>query len=313
MEDELWNGLYPLIQQEHNRRPRRKRVRFNDAIILLVALWAILHDRPICWACRAQNWPAGQPPWAALPSPATMSRRLRTLSLQLLLEQIFCRLWAAGVLIELCCCRRIDSKPLAVGGFSKDRDARWGYATGGHYKGYKLFACWGNSLVMPQTLVLGPMNRSDQAGTIHLIDRLEQLHGGLGGVGGYLLADSTNDTNPAHDHAAAHGFQLLTPRKEPGTGLGHRDHSPARLRSIELLEGPHDPVTFALSRAFDLGPCLYGLRGQIERDYGQMGNFGGGLQPLPSWVRRPHRLALWVIVKLIINGMRICMNHGLRA
>ena len=128
MEDELWQALYPLVLEEHSRRPRRKRVRFNDGVILLLALWAVLHDRPISWACRARNWrsaPGGEPPWAALPSPATMSRRLRTASVQLLLEQVFCRLLHATRVLEgLCLCRRIDSKPLPVGGFTKDHDAR---------------------------------------------------------------------------------------------------------------------------------------------------------------------------------------------
>ena len=73
MEDELWDALYPLVHEEHSRRPRRKRVQFGDEVIVAVALWAILHDRPIGWACRAQNWPGGRPPWASLPSPVHRS------------------------------------------------------------------------------------------------------------------------------------------------------------------------------------------------------------------------------------------------
>ena len=307
MEDELWNGLYPLILEEHSRRPRRKRVRFSDAVILSVALWAILHDRPICWACRAQNWPGGCPPWASLPSPATMSRRLRTLSVQLLLEQVFYRLLHATHALEgLCLCRRIDSKPLPVGGFTKDRDARRrGYATGGLARGYKLFACWlcVGDTVVPEALMLGPMCESDPAGTRELIDRLLVSHPD-GPVGGYVLADVTDDSNPLHAYVTARGFQLVTPRKQPGTGLGHgSDHEPGRLHAIELLEGP-DPSSLLF------GPTLYGLRETIERDFGNAGSFGGGLQPLPNFVRRPRRVALWVIGKLLINGIRICEKHG---
>jgi hypothetical protein len=314
MEDELWNALYPLILEEHSRRPRRKRVRFNDAIILLVAVWAILHDRPISWACRTQNWPGGASPWAALPSPATMSRRLRTLSVQLLLEQVFYRLLHATHLLEgLCLCRRIDSKPLPVGGFTKDRDARRrGYATGGLARGYKLFAGWlcagGNIGVVPvpEALMLGPMCESDPAGTRELIDRVLAAHPG-GPSGGYLLADVTNDSNPLHAYATARGFQLVAPRKQPGTGLGHGgDHEPGRLHAIELLEGP-DPSGLSFGRS------LYALREPIERDFGNAGSFGGGLQPLPNFVRRPRRVALWVIVKFLINGIRICRKYGVTA
>ena len=299
MEDELWDALYPLVQEEHSCRPRRKRVRFNDAVILLVGLWAVLHDRPISWACRQQNWPAGSPPWAALPSPATMSRRLRTLSVQLLLERVFYRLFAATVAAQtLCLCRRVDSKPLPVGGFTKDRDARRrGYATGHLARGYKLFACWCRDAAVPQVLLLGPMCLSDPAGTAEVVNRLQALQGG----GGYLLADVTNDSNPLHDYAGTRGFQLVAPRKSPGTGLGHCEHSPWRLRAIELLEGFSAP---------SFGLPLYALRGRIERDFGHAGSFGGGLQPLPNFVRRPRRVAFWVTGKFILNGVRICQNHG---
>jgi hypothetical protein len=306
MEDELFATLYQAVRQEATHRPRRKRVRYSDAVILLVAFWAILHDRPISWACRPDHWHQALP-WEALPSPATMSRRLRTVSVQLLLEQVFCRLLSCAGLAAFCLCRRIDSKPLPVGGFSKDRDARRGYATGGTSKGYKLFCCWGKPPLVPEALTLAALDRSDQAGGIELVDRLDRLH--QGAACGYLLADSTHDTNPLHAYVGAHGLQLLAPRKRPGTAPGHRDHSPHRLRSIALLEPPSLPTA---APAPTLGPQLYRQRGQIERDFGQLGNFGGGLQPLPNFVRRPRRVALWVIAKLIINGIRISKNHGLK-
>jgi hypothetical protein len=301
MEDQLWRALYRLIESEDNRRPRPKGVQFTDGAILAVACWAILHDRPICWACRRRNWPASFT--RDLPSPATMSRRLRTLSLWLLLEQVFYRLLAVTAATELCLCRRVDSKPLAVGGYSKDRDARRGYATGGMCKGYKIFGCWCKQSIVPEAVVLGAMNESDPAGTTHLIDRIGQLHaGGPVGAGGYVLGDSTDDTNALHEHLGLRGFQLLAPRRisNRGGGLGTHGHSPYRLRCIELLEGPGE-----------FGRSVYRLRGQVERDYGNLGSFGGGLQPLPNFVRRPRRVALWVLVKLIINGIRISQKQGL--
>ena len=302
MEDQLWKALYPLIEQEDKHRPHKKRVQFSDATILAVACWAILHDRPICWACRRRHWPDHFT--RDLPSPATMSRRLRTLSLWLLLEQVFSRLLAVSGAAQTCLCRRVDSKPLPVGGYSKDRDARRGYATGGTCKGYKVFGCWSKDAIVPEAVVLGPMSESDPAGTVHLIDRVTQLHAGNLGAGGYVLADSTDDTNLLHEYVGPRGFQLLAPRRSSSQGgmLGNHRHSPYRLRSIELLEGPG---TF--------GRQLYRLRGQVERDYGNLGSFGGGLQPLPNFVRRPRRVAMWVLVKLILNGLRICRNYGLRS
>src|SRR5688500_10987872 len=161
MEDELFEPLYRLIAEEAKRRPRRPRVQFSDAIILLVAAWAVLHDRPTCWACQQRHWPRAWH-WLALPSPQTMSDRLPTLGVQLLLEQVLYRVLAATAVAGFCLCRRIDSKPLPVGHFSKDKDARRGHVSGGATaKGYKLFCCWGRDpATVPEALLLGPMSLS---------------------------------------------------------------------------------------------------------------------------------------------------------
>lgn len=306
MEDQLWSALYPLIQLEGNRRTRRKRVQFTDAAILAVACWAILHDRPMSWGCCRCNWPAKFT--SDLPSAATMSRRLRSLSLWLLLEQVFCRLLALDAATQGCLCRRVDSKPLPVGGFSKDRDARRGYASCGMCKGYKIFGCWSKNALVPEAVILGPMNQSDPAGTMQLIDRIQRVHAGGIGAGGYVLADSTDDTNALHEYLGCRAFQLLAPRRASNQQKAvrpkshHHKQSPHRLRCIELLEGPDD-----------FGRSVYRLRGQVERDLGNLTSFAAGLQPLPSFVRRPRRVAMWVIVKLILNGLRICRNTGLAA
>jgi len=50
-------------------------------------------------------------------------------------------LTSAGGLCE------IDGRPLTVSGFSKDPDARWGYATKSHAKGFKFHSIWDAGLV----------------------------------------------------------------------------------------------------------------------------------------------------------------------
>jgi len=79
MEDELWQPMYRLFLEEHKRRfpsPQR-RVQYNDTVILSVLAWAVLHDRPRCWACQMKNWKSlpGGCPWASLPSEGSLSRR----------------------------------------------------------------------------------------------------------------------------------------------------------------------------------------------------------------------------------------------
>jgi len=282
MEGELWSAMYRLLWQEAKRRNRTRGVIYSDGLILMVYLWSVLHDRPRCWACRIENWPAAMR-WLTLPSEATISRRMRTLSVQLLLAMLYEHLAAmSGPTVV----RAVDSKPLPVGGFSKDRDARRGYGAGQIMRGYKLFCVWGHAALLPEAFTIGPMNLADPTAAATLITHLS--------TGGYLLADVTHDSNPLHAVAASAGLQLLAPRKSPGTALGHCQHHPARLRSIELLEG-----------GSSFGRSLYAQRGAIERDFGQAGNFGGGLQPLPNWVRRPRRVVPWILSKLLFNALRL--------
>src|SRR5262245_6393898 len=73
MERELWPRLYRIVR-EVEASIRQKSVRYQPSVILTVYFWAVLHDRPVSWACKPRNWDTVlRPP--CLPSPATMSRR----------------------------------------------------------------------------------------------------------------------------------------------------------------------------------------------------------------------------------------------
>jgi hypothetical protein len=61
------------------------------------------------------------------------------------------------------------------------------------------------------------------------------------------------------------------------------------------------------------GQEIYRLRRDIERDYGVMTSFGGGLSPLPAWVRHQDRVWMWTAAKLVINAVRIVRNQRLTA
>ena len=305
MEGELWPILYAWVAAEARLRPRRKRVRYGDGVILLVVLWAALHDRPLSWACRAESWGGADAlPWESLPSPATVSRRTRQPSYWLLLAAVFDAIRAADGPPPLA--RVVDGKPEPVGGFSKDRDAKWGWGTDAKAKGYKLFAVWNARWRVPDAWVMGPMNRAEpEAAAVSLAPQLAGT--------GYVLGDAPYDSNPLYAALGTRGLQLLAPRRCPGAGLGHAGpHAPERLRSIALLETPPagdlpgtGPSPFARE--------LYALRGGIERRFGHCGNFGGGLEPLPNWVRRPRRVVMWNAAKLLINAARITRNRGLAA
>jgi hypothetical protein len=287
MERELWPRLYHLVM-EVGQTLRLADVTFQPHIIALVFLWAALHDRPVSWACDPRNWATTTLRPARLPSRSTLSRRLRRVDTAMLMRALMLRLRQEGDprLIAL-----IDAKPLPVGGSSQDPQARCGRGAGMLAKGYKLYAIWGGRPT-PETHRVYPMNISESKVAEEMIP---QLTGG-----GYLLGDGEYDANPVFDAAGALGYQLMAPRKAPKAGLGHRCQSPHRLRCIELM-----------GSAFGRG--IYRLRRGIERAFGNLTSFGGGLSPLPAWVRHQDRVWLWVTAKLLINGVRITINKGLAA
>jgi hypothetical protein len=276
MERELWWALYK-VAEDCDASPYWERVKFFDHEIVGVFLWAVVHDRPVSWACDPSNWPKGL--WKGkLPSQSTLSRRLRTTEVQRLLSQMegqYAALERPGFVLL------VDGKPLVVGTYSKDHDSAWGRAGRGYAKGYKLHAIYGRGVV-PLAWDVAPLNVSEPEVAARCVSHLER-------GGGYLLGDKAFDSNPLHDVASSRGYQLVAERKRPSTGLGHRRHSPSRLRCIDLLRT-------------EFGQDLYRCRDDVERKFGWLTTHAGGLAPLPAWIRRSHRVRLWVQGKLLTHA-----------
>ena len=86
MERQLWQQIVAVLKDACNGRIRSSRG-YSSFDIVRVWLWSVVHDRPVTWACRGCNWPAGQ--WRGdIPSDATMSRRLRSPEVRDLLEKM---------------------------------------------------------------------------------------------------------------------------------------------------------------------------------------------------------------------------------
>jgi hypothetical protein len=286
MERELWPRLYHLVM-EVGPALRLSDVTYQPHIIVLVWLWAALHDRPVNWACDEKNWATTRLRPATLPDPSTLSRRLRRVDTAMLMRAVVDRVRQEGDphLVAV-----IDAKPLPVGGASEDPEARWGRGAGGTWaKGYTLYAIWGSRPV-PETYRVQTMNTSEDKVAL---DMIPELTGS-----GDLLGDGEDDATAVFDAAGAAGDPLLAPRKEPEAGLGHRPQSPFRLRCIELMRS-----------AFGRG--ISRLRRGIERTFGTLTSFGSGLAPLPAWVRHLERVWLGVSAKLLINGVRVVVHQGL--
>lgn len=281
MEAKLWLLVYQIV--EGIAHPRQKRQQFCDRTILLVLIWAAIQRRPIYWACNIQNWPRQlQEYLPVLPEDSTMSRRLRSLSFLQLLERTM------QYLVELLpptLVKQFDSKPLYVGGFSKDKDAKRGKAAGQMARGYKIHMCASGRY--PRHFQLAPMNDHDATLAVRLIERLQGY--------GYVVADNAYDSNGLHQQAAEAQHQLVVPPRTSNQGVRDVRHNrPERLRSLDLLDSPLKHC----GEQSVFGRQLYNQRVAIESCFGELSMLG--LDHLPHWVRRPRRVARWVAAVLII-------------
>ena len=173
-----------------------------------------------------------------------------------------------------------NAKPLPVGGCSKDADALYGRAASCKAKGYKLFVLQDAAAGVADTWLLGPMSWSEQKAADVLLERLSGS--------ALVIGDGEYDVSRLHDLAASHDSALLTPPPPDAKSTGHHYQSPHRKNGL------------ALARS-SVGAVLLMLRIGIEQSFGNLTSFGGGLGPLPAWVRRPHRVVVWVAAKLLIN------------
>lgn len=283
MEHQLWKAILAALATI-NKRLKRTTEDYSDEDIVKTWLWAVLHDRPVSWACDRRNWPIYERR-RKRPSQSVMSRRLRTLSVRRLLEELeerVLRPHGVGALVWA-----IDGKPLVISGCSKDRQAGYGRAAGGKAKGYKLHALVSLDGTVAAWRV-APMNKDEREMARRILRDTK--------VQGYVLADSNYDSNPLHELCGLRGeLQLVAPpRYGFCRGRGHRRQSKGRLRSIAMLSNPQSCF----------GRELHEQRDAIERFYGHLTNGAGGLAALPAWARTHRRVHRWVQAKLILKALR---------
>jgi len=283
MEHQLWLEILAVLATLGKSR-LHWREEFSAEDIVKTWFWAVLHDRPVSWACQRRNWPVHERRYRR-PSSSTMSRRLRSPEVHHLLDQI-----EQSVLLPLAgksLVWMIDGKPLMISGCSKDRQAGYGRAAGGKAKGYKLHAVMDLDGAVAAWRV-APMNKDERVMARRLL-RDAALQG-------YVLADSNYDSNELHELCVQRGnLQLVVPpRYGLGRSRGHRRQSAGRLRSIELLANPQS----------SFGSELHERRVAIEQYYGRLSNWGGGLTHLPAWIRTHRRVHRWVQAKLILTALR---------
>jgi len=283
MEDRLWSIVCDVVPADK----AEGRQKYSVREILLVMLWAVLHDRPMRWACQAENWPVEHRP-PQLPHPSTVSRRRRQPGVQTLMnrchEKFLERLAAADASGNWAV---IDGMPLIVSDFSKDPDARNGRAYRHWGRGYKLHAVFDSRGVVLRFEVC-PLNVNERVAANRLLPGLERYVR-------RILADGNYDGKPLHQRLEGRPLKLYTPLINDYAGP--RTH-PRRLRLKRLMDKP-------------IGAKLRRTRDQIERQFGLFGNLGFGFKGLPNWVRRQHRVSDWMSLKLLLyHAYKLAPTRG---
>jgi len=272
MEGQVWVIVEELLSTVEGRPAR---CRHSDGDILRVSLWAILHDRPMSWACREENWPTKLRP-ARLPDDSTVSRRWKRWELRHKAEALhqlgMYRFASSRYAI-------IDGRPLPVGGCTKDPDARAGRSAGGMGIGYKMHA-----LVNLKHVILSyeirPMNEAETTVALRLIERMPASIARLLGDGGY---DSMN----LHRRLESVGKKLYAPIRQGRVG---RRQQPRRLQLLRLWQRP-------------IGRKLEQARDEVERTFGQESNVAFGFKGLPPWARRSRRVYRWMWGKNLLHNV----------
>lgn len=287
MEHQLWKAIVAVLATFDQPRRHRQNA-FTDHEIVAIFYWAVIHDRPQSWACQKEHWPLHlrrRP----LPCPGVLSRRLRSPRVVALLDQLERRVIAPR---QPGLYWMIDGKPLLIGGCSKDRQAGYGRAANSKAKGYKIHA-----VVAPDGAVaawrLSPMNGDERVMARRMLRDAD--------IQGYVVGDSNYDSNPLHAVCdRREGLYLIARRRNgAGHGLGRHKHSGGRLHSVGLTENPFPAFADGLLES----------RNEIERRFGQLVNWAGGLSCLPAWVRTHRRVRRWVQAKMVLTALK--RQHGI--
>jgi hypothetical protein len=209
MEGELFAALYRVVEDEARRVPRPKHVRYSDALVLLVVLWAALHDRPVSWACRGRELgpalrlaraavgrdrePAGAA--AELRAPARRRRRRRAVPARAAAPELgraaarpLCRQQAAGR-------RGLQQGPRRAARLRVRRDRP------------RVQAARRVGRRRRDPRVVPPRAAEPQRDDAGLAQVLPSVDGP-----GYLLADALHDGNALHRLARERGLQLVARR-----------------------------------------------------------------------------------------------------
>lgn len=266
MELELLEDINTELDDVRWRGGRHGRC-FTHADVARAFLWSVMCDRPLAWIeTTTGRLPFDRVAPRLCPSASTVCRRLRDPVLLWLFEDLLFGLTFSPAPPDYFV---LDSKALPVSPYSKDAHATSGHGRCETQRGYKLHVLTDNLQRVWSWQVL-PMHVDEVDVVQLLLPRAAARR-----VGGLVLTD-TGYAMASREFAEEHGFRLVSP--------WHRSQRCAE--DSRWKRGDHR------------------RRDSVERFFGHLSGFGGGLQGLPSWVRTLPRVRMWVLGKLIINAAR---------
>lgn len=285
MDRQQWILLRKLIECAVRAVGSSRRVKFTDNLIVKMYFWAVGHDRPLCWACDRENYGNLFRP-RKLPSVSQFCRRVKTDLFQEYLQHVHDATTGHRELKDL---NFFDGKPLTVGNYSRDPEAKKGYAAGQMGKGYKLHA-----LVNKERKIVAwsveSLNTHEMPVARTLIHQAVRVP-----KDALFLADGNYDAHKLHkDIHARGGWLWVKPRGMAKHPVTLRQMGPARRALLKVWE-----------QTPGFAKCFYNKRIAVEGTFSNLTSFGGGLGPLPNFVRRLERVRRWVGAKIILYHVRM--------
>jgi len=220
MERDLWTILSRAINDVSRHFHHTAYHQHTTAHIVRLYLWAVLHDRPVRWACHPRHWHQASRP-TQLPDQSIMSRCIRTERFERSLHKLGRRLIGQFQPV-LWLLKLIDGKPLPVPVHSTDPEATLGPRRRGFVERVKLHAVY-DGRPMPLAWEVQPLGSPGLRDAQRLIPQL------LGA--GYLVGDANYDDSRLFALAPRASHRLVAPRRKPKTGLAKRRHDSDRLKS----------------------------------------------------------------------------------
>ncbi len=287
MDKKIWSIITQrVVSVNRSIKKFGRRTQYSDVLIVRMYLWSVWHDRPLSWACCRNHYNSLFRP-RSLPSVSQFCRRVKTKRFRKIIDAVNERLTQRNEETKV---SFFDGKPLPVGENTCDKEAKNGYAGGGFRHGYKLHAWATEDGRIPLFRVLA-MNAGEPNTARELLSRIDR--------GCLVLADANYDSAKLYKAVDERGGFLLTPLKGMAKSKNHLKRMPeSRKRALKLWEKfPRHCESLLIYR------CT------IERIFSALTCFGGGLSPLPSWVRKLSRVQKWVSAKIIFYHARLLVKQ----